>query len=80
MKKTLSKFKLDLKEKLFLSRIQLCSRKNTYFTFTDRNDGIGAQIHAAISVILFAHDLKVQYAHTPFLGIAHKPLDDLDCV
>ena len=43
--------KSKIKKYIFYWHLRIFSHRKYYCTFTGRNDGIGAQIHAAISVI-----------------------------
>jgi len=40
--------------------------QNCYITCTGKTDGIGAQVQAVFSTILFAQEFGITYAHTPF--------------
>lgn len=39
---------------------------NCYITCTGKTDGVGAQVQAVFSTILFAQEFRITYAHTPF--------------
>lgn len=46
---------------------------NLGLTCSGKRDGGGAQIHACLSVLLFAHDFGIKYLHSPFLFVEHRP-------
>jgi len=46
--------------------------KNTYITCSGRNDGLGAQIHSILSVLLVAKQYNLTYVHTPFHSLDHN--------
>jgi len=43
-----------------------------FITCSGKTDGAGAQIQAVLSTMLFANELGIKYAHTPFKKIAHN--------
>lgn len=45
---------------------------NCYITCSGKTDGIGAQVQAVLSTMLFAYDMGITYVHTPFKTIAHN--------
>ncbi|MEH2163380.1 MAG: hypothetical protein V7K38_20680 [Nostoc sp.] len=53
-------------------------RNNSFITCAGKDDGVGAQLIAILSTILFAHELGIQYVHTPFRNIAHNDNNDLN--
>ncbi len=44
----------------------------TYITCSGNYDGIGAQVHATLSTMLFAKSYGLIYVHTPFAHIEHN--------
>src|SRR3989304_8369349 len=44
---------------------------NCFITCSGKTDGAGAQIQAVLSTMLFAHEMKVKYVHTPFKKISY---------
>ena len=48
------------------------SLQNCYITRTGRVDGVGCQIQAVLSTLLFAHLNGLTYLHTPFREINQK--------
>jgi hypothetical protein len=51
---------------------------NTFITCSGNSDGVGAQVHAVVSTILFAKLFNLQYVHTSFLNIEHNPTKTSD--
>ena len=69
--------KLKVKKCIFDFYLNFFPQKYSYVTFAGRTDGIGAQMHAAISVLLFAYKMGLKYAHTPLSNIEHGLSNDL---
>ena len=46
--------------------------ENCFITCTGKTDGIGAQIQAQLSTILYADHVGIKYAHTPLQKVAHN--------
>ena len=44
---------------------------NCFVTCSGKTDGVGAQIQAVLSTMLFANELGFKYVHTPFERISH---------
>ena len=57
----------------WLSKNLQANRKtaNSYITCCDNTDGIGAQIHAICSTIIFADVFGLTYVHTPISNVQH---------
>ncbi len=51
-----------------------------YITCSGKVDGGGAQAHAIMSTMVFAEEMGLQYAHTPFVEIEHNSEDIKDWV
>jgi hypothetical protein len=47
-----------------------------FISSTQESDGIGAQCHARLSILLFASYAGIKYAHTPFLSVRSVPNQD----
>ena len=47
--------------------------KDCYITCTGRTDGVGAQINAILSTILFSRAAGIRYVHTPLSVLDHTP-------
>lgn len=52
------------------------SSNSCYITCAGKTDGAGAQIQAVLSTKLFAMENGLTYVHTPFVKIAHSPLEE----
>lgn len=53
-------------------RWQKSRRIKAYITCAGNNDGVGAQVHAVFSTMLFAKLYDLTYIHTPFTSIQHN--------
>jgi hypothetical protein len=47
-------------------------KKNVYITCSGRDDGLGAQLHSYLSVLLVAEQYGLKYVHTPFSILDHN--------
>lgn len=56
--------------KHFVSRVK--PKQQCYITCAGREDGVGAQLQGVLSTMLFAHEMGIQYVHSPFKQIAHN--------
>jgi hypothetical protein len=45
--------------------------RNCYITYSGRYDGAGAQVHAILSIILFAKKFNLEYLHTSISNVEH---------
>ncbi|MFC1583006.1 hypothetical protein ACFL4W_05660 [Planctomycetota bacterium] len=54
------------------------SAENSYVTCGSRGDGVGGQLLAVLSAMVFARDMGMQYVHTPFRVLAHNDNQDPD--
>ncbi len=50
----------------FRFKKKITKTNNCYITCTGKTDGIGAQVQAVFSTMLFAQEFGITYAHTPF--------------
>jgi predicted Ser/Thr protein kinase len=55
---------------------RICKTDSCYITCAGKSDGGGAQVHAMMSTMAFAHKVGVNYAHSPFCEIAHNSKGD----
>lgn len=64
-----------IKKKIFNYLTTLKKNKvsdNCYITCCERNDGLGAQVQAYLSVLLIAKQYNLTYIHTPFKILDHE--------
>ncbi|MEI9906794.1 MAG: hypothetical protein WDO06_01810 [Actinomycetota bacterium] len=75
MRKLVRRLRSNVRGALFsIFKIWLRVRPTTgYLSCAGRSDGGGAQLHATLSTQLLCNDFKIQYLHTPFSSIEHKP-------
>jgi len=50
--------------------------ENCFITCSGKTDGIGAQVQAILSTMLFAKEFCLTYVHTPFTHIEHNELNE----
>jgi len=62
--------------RLVFAKQRLTRAEHCYVTCPGYRDGVGAQLHARLSTMLYAERLGLCYAHTPFSILAHAPKTD----
>lgn len=81
MCKFIQKIRVKLRDKktawtrLIKWKLKVCNlpgQGSSYITCTGKIDGIGAQVQAVLSTILFAREFGLIYVHTPFKEIEHN--------
>jgi len=55
---------------------RICKTDSCYITCAGKSDGGGAQVHAMMSTMAFAHKVGVNYAHSPLCQIEHNSKGD----
>lgn len=56
--------------------LQNTKKENIFITCSGKRDGVGAQVQAVFSTMLFAREMDITYVHTPFEKIEHNDLAD----